>query len=120
MDGMPDVSSLPEWLRAILYVGGLLGAAFACFVGYFIKGRAQPTEDLVITAASIADTKPVKELVDEVRGLGAAFQAVATALEEIRDIMRDAADEAEIERRAEERAEVKVQRILKRLPRRPG
>ncbi|MCX5518425.1 hypothetical protein OSH10_08255 [Kaistia defluvii] len=113
---MPDVSSLPDWLRSILYVGGLLGAAFACFVGYFIKGKAQPTDDLVITAASIADTKPIKELVEEVRGLGTAFRACTAAIEDIRDLMRDAADEAEIERRAEEKAEAKLQRILKRLP----
>jgi len=118
MDAMPDVSSLPDWLRAILYVGGLLGAAFACFVGYFIKGRAPPTDDLVITAASIADTKPVKELVEEMRGLGAAFRACTAAIEDIRDLMREAADEAEIERRAEDKAEAKVQRILKHLPRR--
>lgn len=118
MDAMPDVNQLPDWLRTIIFLAGFIGAGIAVVVGYFRKGRTPPTEDLVIAGASIADTKPVRELVEEVRGLGVAFRTVATAIEDMRDIMRDAADEAEIERRAEERAEVKVQRILKRLPRR--
>lgn len=111
MDGMPDVSSLPEWVRTVIFIGGFIGGGVAVFVGYFRKGKVQPTDDLVITGASIADTKPVKDLVDAVR-------AGVSAIEDIRDLMREAADEAEIERRAEEMAEIKFQRLVKRLPRR--
>lgn len=116
MEAMPDVNQLPDWLRTLIFLAGFIGAGIAVVVGYFRKGKTPPTEDLVIAGASIADARPIREMLEEMRHLVAAFREVAAAISEMRDIMRAEADEAEIERRAEEKAAARLNWALKQFP----
>lgn len=67
MDHVPE--ALPAWLQALLYIGGVIGAAAAAFHGWIKKAPSQKAAENaagVLIAGDIMATKPMQDLAEAV------------------------------------------------------
>lgn len=92
----PVPEGLPVWVQALVYVGTVVGAAVAAFLGW--RKKIPPASDApnTLIAGDIMDTRPMRDLVVEVARLGDhvgqlanAEDRRAAALERNTDAMRD-------------------------------
>ena len=111
----PDVASkLPAGLQVAINAGVLLATVVASIIAAIRRpheeGPTPQKTDVLVTAASLADTKPLREAVDELRRLASAqLEANAVArdllqtLRDIRETMQASAVEERVEREVHNR-----------------
>ena len=111
----PDVAAkLPAGLQVAINAGVLLATVLASIIAAVRRTNDEtPTPqktDVLVTAASLADTKPLREAVDELRRLASAqLEANACArdllqtLRDIRETMQATAVEERVEREVHNR-----------------
>ena len=111
----PDVASrLPAGLQVAINAGVLLATVVASVVAAVRRPHEDESlprkTDVLVTAATLADTKPLREAVDELRRLASAqLEANAVArdllqtLRDIRETMQASAVEERVEREVHNR-----------------
>jgi hypothetical protein len=120
----PDVAEkLPAGVQVAINAGVLLATVIASIIAAIRRPREEEPSlqktDMLVTAATLADTKPLREAVDELRRLASAhLEANAVArdlLQTLRDI-RETMQASAVEERVEREVHTRMAAVIAKYP----
>lgn len=113
MPAPPDASffdSLTPTQQILLNAAFFLVTAAGMALGYFKRPSrlASSTNDVMLTAASITDMKPVRDLVEATKEIAVQQKRTADALNAIQAILHNRAESEDISRRVQDAVDHRI------------